>query len=199
MPICPRYTSTCQGSHTPSMRRCDIGLQVFPKKGSVVLWYNYHPNGRGDQNALHGGCPPAKGQEKWSGNKWIHIKSLRGPMPQWMPDHPGLKRYGWQEDALKKLGREKDRTCKLFVSSEYPKSLKLFWITPGTGAQIAMAEVEPKGSTGLSSFVGHNFRVGTDGDETMSAPFVCAKAISEYHVTETLEVLPGRSKHKAEF
>merc|ERR1711963_1345464 len=63
--VCPDFQSTCKGSWSPSMKRCDTGLLVPPKHGNVILWYNFHPNGRGDQNALHGGCPPDPGYEKW--------------------------------------------------------------------------------------------------------------------------------------
>merc|ERR1719424_1948688 len=76
-PVCPGQLAHCKGTSTPPFHRCDIGLQVAPLKGSVILWYNYHANGRGDFNSLHGGCPPAKGLTKWSGNKWINIKSFK--------------------------------------------------------------------------------------------------------------------------
>merc|ERR1712039_315540 len=121
------------------------------------------PNGRGDQNALHGGCPPAKGLDKWSGNKWIHTKSFRTPLPKWMPDHPGLKRYGWREDALEQLTGAKHEAhpdaCELFVSSRYSLPLSLSWVNPTSQDMTFLATIEPGGSSVMNSFVGHRFRL----------------------------------------
>ncbi|CAK0832127.1 unnamed protein product [Prorocentrum cordatum] len=132
-----------------------------PGSGSVLLWYNYHANGRGDYNALHGGCPPAEGLEKWTGNKWIRIKPGSTPPAEWMEDHPGLKRFGWKENALEDLvGRRKVQddpaaTCSLSVSNLYSKTdaLKLAWINPKTRQAKEVAEVLPGRSTQLKSFL----------------------------------------------
>nr|XP_019552005.2 prolyl 4-hydroxylase subunit alpha-1-like [Aedes albopictus] len=48
-----------------------IGVGVFPKKGSAIFWYNLLPDGRGDERTLHGACPVLLGS-KWVANKWIH-------------------------------------------------------------------------------------------------------------------------------
>uniref|UniRef100_A0A182IDF6 procollagen-proline 4-dioxygenase n=1 Tax=Anopheles arabiensis TaxID=7173 RepID=A0A182IDF6_ANOAR len=48
-----------------------LGLGVFPQKGSAIFWYNLHANGTVDHRTLHGACPVFVGS-KWVGNKWIH-------------------------------------------------------------------------------------------------------------------------------
>ena len=35
------------------------------------VWYNLKPNGDGDDNTRHAGCPVLLGS-KWVANKWIH-------------------------------------------------------------------------------------------------------------------------------
>jgi len=95
-PICRKYEQrTCKGAYDPDMASCDHGLKVTPKQGAVILWYNFHPSGRGDRNALHAGCPPGKGLTKWSGNKWVNIKPFDWSEPPWIYDHPAMKRMGW--------------------------------------------------------------------------------------------------------
>uniref|UniRef100_A0A3Q3JQ62 procollagen-proline 4-dioxygenase n=1 Tax=Monopterus albus TaxID=43700 RepID=A0A3Q3JQ62_MONAL len=49
----------------------DIGVAVWPKKGSAVFWYNLHPSGEGDYRTRHAACPVLVGN-KWVSNKWIH-------------------------------------------------------------------------------------------------------------------------------
>uniref|UniRef100_A0A2M4BK34 procollagen-proline 4-dioxygenase n=2 Tax=Anopheles marajoara TaxID=58244 RepID=A0A2M4BK34_9DIPT len=49
----------------------EIGVGVFPRKGSAVFWYNLHRNGTPDPRTLHGACPVMLGS-KWVANKWIH-------------------------------------------------------------------------------------------------------------------------------
>jgi len=92
-PICPKYEQrNCKGAFDPDMTSCNGGLKVVPKEGAVILWYNYHPSGRGDRNALHAGCPPGKGLTKWSGNKWVNTKPFTWSEPPWIYNHPAIKR-----------------------------------------------------------------------------------------------------------
>ncbi|KAL9692258.1 hypothetical protein quinque_015777 [Culex quinquefasciatus] len=48
-----------------------LGLAVFPRKGSAILWYNLYRNGKGDRRTLHAACPVLSGS-KWVANQWIH-------------------------------------------------------------------------------------------------------------------------------
>lgn len=41
-----------------------LGLGVFPQKGSAIFWYNLHANGTVDHRTLHGACPVFVGS-KW--------------------------------------------------------------------------------------------------------------------------------------
>ncbi|CAK0808576.1 unnamed protein product [Prorocentrum cordatum] len=130
--------------------------------------------------------------------EWIHIKSLRTPPPQWMEDHPGLKRNGWDERALEKLaggkqasdddGGEKEGACKLYVANEYSKTeaLKLAWIHPQTKQASDVTEVAPGGEATLDSFVGHEFTVA-HGEEK-SKPFTCQKGKNRFRVGANLVV-----------
>ncbi|XP_053658674.1 prolyl 4-hydroxylase subunit alpha-1-like [Anopheles marshallii] len=67
----------------------ELGVGVFPRKGSAIFWYNLHANGTTDSRTLHGACPVFVGS-KWGdtvatesnnrniihiftvANKWIH-------------------------------------------------------------------------------------------------------------------------------
>ncbi|XP_026315363.1 prolyl 4-hydroxylase subunit alpha-1 [Hyposmocoma kahamanoa] len=49
----------------------ELGLSVFPKKGSALFWMNLHPSGEGDMSTRHAACPVLRGS-KWVSNKWIH-------------------------------------------------------------------------------------------------------------------------------
>ncbi|XP_077077958.1 prolyl 4-hydroxylase subunit alpha-1-like [Siphateles boraxobius] len=57
-----------------------VGVAVYPKKGSAVLWYNLHRNGEVNWNTEHAGCPVLVGN-KWVANKWIHAfgQEFRSP------------------------------------------------------------------------------------------------------------------------
>merc|ERR1712194_632613 len=112
--------------------RCDVGLKARPKKGRVILWYNFHPDGTGDQNSEHGGCPPQKGLTKWSGNKWIGTKPLRSPLAPWMPDHPALLRIGYTDEARRKK-QKSSGGCKLVVKNKFKDPIDLMW-TPADPA-----------------------------------------------------------------
>lgn len=47
-----------------------INLEIKPKKGEAVLFWNLHLNGTEDSYSLHGGRPVIKGT-KWCMTKWI--------------------------------------------------------------------------------------------------------------------------------
>ncbi|CAG9578884.1 unnamed protein product [Danaus chrysippus] len=49
----------------------ELGLSVFPRRGSAVFWLNLHPSGEGDLATRHAACPVLRGS-KWVCNKWIH-------------------------------------------------------------------------------------------------------------------------------
>jgi len=86
----------CPGAPEPDTKVCDQGLKIKPRRGTVILCYNYHPSGRGDRNALHAGCPVGPNLTKWSANKWVRIKPNHAP-GQWIEDHPALKRHGFKD------------------------------------------------------------------------------------------------------
>ena len=159
-PVCPvnhRGTRAgCKGDRTPSPKRCDVGLRVSPKGGSVILWYNYHPDGTGDQNSLHGGCPPAAGLDKWSGNKWINTKPFGSPPAQWMPSHPALKRFGWDFGADLD---EEPNGCQLSLRSEHAQDAMVAWINPDSREGSDVSKLDALGYAALNSYQGHEFEV----------------------------------------
>jgi prolyl 4-hydroxylase len=76
------YMSDAAGGHTifpradglPMPRTfadCEQGLKVYPKLGSLVIFYNLLASGNPDFMALHGACPPRDGTTKWAANNWI--------------------------------------------------------------------------------------------------------------------------------
>jgi len=187
--------SGCKGSSEPSTKRCDIGLQVKPKKGSVILWYNFHPDGTGDQNSVHGGCPPAEGLAKWSGNKWINTKPFPSSPPKWEPSHPALKRYGWVgEDGLPAEGPANDNSCQLTVGSNLKEDADLFWVNAQTKEEVKMMglPVTHEGfdlatESTLSSYNGHVFRFKVRDEKTKG--FRCSGGKTSVMLTRSEEGL----------
>lgn len=51
-----------------------VGIHSYPQKGKVIIFYSLYPNGEGDEDSLHAGCPPRSEDEKWSANKWVWNK-----------------------------------------------------------------------------------------------------------------------------
>jgi prolyl 4-hydroxylase len=51
-----------------------LNLQIPPKKGCALLFYNIHSNGIPDMNTLHASLPVLEG-EKWLATKWIHDRA----------------------------------------------------------------------------------------------------------------------------
>ena len=54
-------------------------VQVKPRSGSAILWYNFLATGRGDRNALHAACPVGKNETKWSVNKQLRVGFWNDP------------------------------------------------------------------------------------------------------------------------
>jgi len=48
-----------------------IGVKLWPEKGSCAVWYNLMQSGEGDYRTRHAGCPVLTGS-KWVSNKWFH-------------------------------------------------------------------------------------------------------------------------------
>jgi len=189
-PICPGIEDKCPGVVPVDFKRCDIGLKVQPKKGAVILWYNYIADGRGDHNALHGGCKPGDGMEKWSGNKWIHTKSLNLAKAQWMPDHPALKRFGFEEGPPM-MAQQAPNRCVLAVKSLHAENLELFWVNPQDKQRHKMQDIAPGGISSMQSFKGHSFTVGATGK--MSSEMVCSSDSSQFTVNPDLQIQQGIS------
>merc|ERR1712216_330489 len=161
-------TRTCAGGFDPDMKSCEGGLQVKPTQGSVLLWYNFHPNGRGDRNALHAGCPPGKGETKWSANKWFSIKPLNTPPSKWFDDHPALRRFGYKAKA----GAPDPNACDITFTDGASEAVDVMW--RGTGGLTRVQSVRPGTSEGLSSFKGHSFVLQAGSRQSDVA--VCSKA-----------------------
>jgi prolyl 4-hydroxylase len=53
-----------------------VNINVEPKKGDAILFYNVTPEGQLDKNTLHGSLPVVEG-EKWTCTKWLREKALR--------------------------------------------------------------------------------------------------------------------------
>ena len=46
----------------------NIGVSLWPRKGSAAFWYNLHPNGEGNENTRHAACPVL------TGSKWGNVQ-----------------------------------------------------------------------------------------------------------------------------
>merc|ERR1712061_434625 len=120
------------------MTSCEKGLKVAPRRGSVILWYNYHPSGRGDRNALHAGCPVGTNLTKWSANKWVRIKP-NDARADWVDDHPALARHGW----VGTQGRAEvdPDACPVTFRNAATVVVDLMWLPPGGGDPQRLAVI----------------------------------------------------------
>jgi len=171
-PICDpeskRGAYQCPGTFDPDMKTCDMaGLKVPPKRGSVVLWYNYLASGRGDRNSLHAGCPVGKNLTKWSANKWVRTKP-HGPAAPWIENHPALKRFGWK-------GSQKNNPaeCQIIFENKYTSSVEVLWLPPSKGDPLLLSEVPPGGRSSQNSFKKHKFVLREKGTDRLSNEAVC--------------------------
>jgi hypothetical protein len=150
-PVCPNFQRFCKGTFEPDMSSCDAPLKVKPTRGTVILWYNFHPSGRGDRNSLHAGCPPSVNDVKWSANKWVHTKPIGARPAKWDPKHPALARYGWSKAP------DPD-ACDIEFWSEYAGPLDVYWVSrAGSGRKVASLDSGKR--TTQNSFFGHKFFV----------------------------------------
>jgi len=151
----------CPGAPEPDTKVCDQGLKIKPRRGTVILWYNYHPSGRGDRNALHAGCPVGPNLTKWSANKWVRIKPNHAP-GQWIEDHPALKRHGFKD----KEAVENDNRCRMSITNNYQAAVNLMWLNLETNEEIMMKTPESGKAGSLNSFVGPAFVAQTDNKKS---------------------------------
>mmetsp|Transcript_157750 Transcript_157750/g.505945 ORF Transcript_157750/g.505945 Transcript_157750/m.505945 type:complete len:184 (-) Transcript_157750:175-726(-) len=142
---------TCPGALDPDMESCDVGLKVPARKGSVILWYNFHASGRGDRNSLHAGCPVGSNLTKWSANKWVGIKPLDS-MAQWIEGHPALKRHGWVDGTA-----EVDpNACQMVLFNEAGVQVDVLWQS-NQGELHKLDSLLVDGRSSQNSFRGHQF------------------------------------------
>jgi len=146
---------TCNEAAEP--RSSCEGLQVRPRRGRAILWYNLHANGRGDRNALHSGCPVGRNLTKWSVNKWVHTKPLGKPA-QWIPDHPALARFGWSyrgppspEVAM--------GSCQAVILNESGEAVDIMWREPGPEEVVKIGTIPEGGFTSMNIHDGHEFQL----------------------------------------
>lgn len=196
-PICaPRdrggpQTRSCEGAMDPKMSSCQIGLKVPPRRGTVILWYNFHPSGRGDRNSLHAGCPVGKNLVKWSANKWVRIKSAETEAT-WMVDHPALKRHGYQGSAQPEAEAVLNANkCQVTFENQAQEAAELLWKDHG-GGTARLSTMEPGASYTFDSYRGHEFlfQVG----ERTSNGVVCIPPSGRFEFTAEFVLRPSRGK-----
>jgi hypothetical protein len=50
----------------------NAGIEIRPRKGDSVLFYDADAQGNPDRGSLHGGNPPGPGESKWVAVVWMH-------------------------------------------------------------------------------------------------------------------------------
>jgi hypothetical protein len=178
------------------MASCDAPLKVKPTRGTVILWYNFHPSGRGDRNALHAGCPPGLNDTKWSANKWVHTKPLDIAPAKWDPKHPALDRYGWDK-------KPDPNACNVEFWSEYADPIEIHWLSPD-GSSVRLAGLVSGQRSTQNSFIGHNFFVTSKGSFAKDIPprksptITCRKGGDNIYTIDSDFVIKGGSKEELE-
>jgi len=150
------HTMHCAGAHDPDMASCDHGLKVTPRQGTVVLWYNFHPSGRGDRNSLHAGCPVGKNATKWSANKWVRIKEASS-QGRWVDGHPALERHGWVDG--RGTTRPELKECVIAFANSADSSADLMWLDPFSGSYKTVTTIQAGATSSTNSFHGHIFQL----------------------------------------
>lgn len=146
--------NSCKGAFTTSYESCNYGLKVKPSMGKVLLWYNVLHSGRGDQNALHGGCPVGDNLTKWSINKWVNMKPFDEAPAQFLSDHPALARFGWAGDS---------DSCQVTFTNNAASDADVLWISED-GHEHKITDLPSHASRSLQSHDGHMFLVRWGSD-----------------------------------
>lgn len=196
-PICEpesrggQHVRQCKGAWDPDMASCKKGLKVAPRQGTVILWYNYHPSGRGDRNALHAGCPVGRGLTKWSANKWVRTKPLISPS-QWIEGHPAMARYGWAGSMAAPMD---PISCMVDFTNNSGETVDLMWYDPGHGSYEKLATIKAGDSLSQQSCHGHQFQLWSADRrsdqvicEMPGARFVLTDAFAVQHLKDALEL-----------
>eukprot|EP00746_Dinoflagellata_sp_MGD_P133086 gnl/MRDRNA2_/MRDRNA2_66774_c0_seq1.p2 gnl/MRDRNA2_/MRDRNA2_66774_c0~~gnl/MRDRNA2_/MRDRNA2_66774_c0_seq1.p2 ORF type:complete len:162 (+),score=33.71 gnl/MRDRNA2_/MRDRNA2_66774_c0_seq1:432-917(+) len=103
---------------------CQRGLKIKPEQGNAVMWYNYHPNGREDENSLHEACCVGQGLTKWAANKWVKIKP-ETDKGMWIEDHPSLQRAGYKGNVEDKDEENRKGKGKLKGKGKFKEKGKM--------------------------------------------------------------------------
>ena len=159
------------------MAQCNLvdSLQVHPKKGRAILFYNQLPDGTTDIQAEHGGCPVAEGH-KWAANVWIwnrkrprfgssgkQIKSLGGSGGRWWNSWWGGGGGGGKSKGKGGGGgnsnQENSDELKIEFSNERSTTVEIFWVNHKSEKEIPYGTIGPHGKLPLNSFIGHTWMV----------------------------------------
>jgi len=166
------HTRYCKDSPDPDMRSCDNGLKVPPRRGAVILWYNFHPSGRGDRNSLHAGCPVGQNLTKWSANKWVRIKPSYARSVEWMPNHPAIKRHGWSGDNPS----ARIQGCQITFTNRLAHDVDLMWLSDSSWEKLSI--VRAGQSLSQSSYPGHKFIL--QAEEQKSSMVACSPPAGDF-------------------
>lgn len=141
---------------------CRQKLAVVPRKGDAVLWYHQDVLGHLDLKALHGACPPLRG-DKWGANLWI----WNGPL--------------WTMDDLVEPHPDA-RTAEF--KNLFDRTLELKWIND-QGEFIAIGEIEPGKRYTSNTYKNHRFAAIIDG-QMVSSWTILEEDAQEFLITTEL-------------
>ena len=152
----PDYLLKRIKSENRKMADCSLvnALQVHPKRGRAVLFYNQLPDGTLDINAEHGGCPVAVGH-KWAANVWI-----------WNRNRPRFGSGGKQINQKKHGGllswfkgekhtKVDTHRMKMEFSNERSSTVELFWQKTNGGGETSFGTITPGNRMPVNTFEGH--------------------------------------------
>jgi len=181
---------TCDAAEDPMMESCEADFKMRPRRGSVIMWYNLHPNGRGDRNSLHAGCPPGRNMTKWAANKWFDIKP-HSSTPMWVDGHPALERHGFYRSAPPQV--PDPNACKISFSNEAKEAVDVEWV--GDQGYQKIMKVDPGKQSVVDSYLGHQFRLVS---EVRSSNVITCSETGRKFVLEESFVLRARRPSETE-
>jgi hypothetical protein len=142
------------------MAQCNLAdaLQVHPKRGRAILFYNQLPDGTLDIKAEHGGCPVAEGH-KWAANVWIWNRKR----PRFGSGGKQIKRSsgkGWGSwlwgSKSKHTTHAESLELKIEFSNERSTAVEVFWVKPDATEQ-RFGVIGPNGKLPMNTFSGHTW------------------------------------------
>ena len=138
----------------------DGSLSVRPVRGSAVLFYSQHADGRLDPLSLHGSCPVLGSMYKWAANVWVWNKRRVHHDPS------KAKMHGGNGDGSASAELQ-DGQVELHFHNNCKEKVAIFWQMPESqgGDPTFWSDIYPGQSAGSTTWHTHRWLAKTGGKD----------------------------------